>query len=277
MKYQPLIVILAVLISCGPDPQPVPESIVGAIFEDHLPIPDVSIRLNGEIVTQTGLQGSFTISGLEPGVYIVKPEQSGRTFHPEADTVTVTASADPVGVAFARVGIGSFVHRGRIWTPFNQAVFTVATDTEARLRLTLAQNALWFNNSAAGLLYTTVTGDFTFEARVSAVRRTDNTQTVACNICLGGLMVRNMASTSQNYVHLVTGQTPGGLGVETKSTTNSNSTYVPTAANQLPHTDGSAVHDLRIQRVGSTFNLFKKAPGELNWVACGTYQRPDLP
>ncbi|NOT74873.1 MAG: hypothetical protein HOP08_08075 [Cyclobacteriaceae bacterium] len=168
---------------------------------------------------------------------------------------------------------------GAVWNLFNTNVYSIKSNNGATLQLDLARNALWFNNSEGGLIHRMVTGDFTLTATVSSVKRTNNSQEADCMVCLGGLMVRNPASTNadEDYVHLVTGITPGGRGAETKNTTNSASLYSPTGANQLPHTDGQTAHDLRIQRTGSSFTLYKKSSTDVNWVLLATYSRPDLP
>lgn len=77
-------------------------------------------------------------------------------------------------------------------------------------------------------------------------------------------------SNGENYVHVVTGFTPEGLGVETKNTINGTSTYE--AVN-----DGTAEFELQLIRQGSTFTMNKRANGTSDWILAGIYQRADLP
>jgi hypothetical protein len=139
------------------------------------------------------------------------------------------------------------------------------------LQLDLEQNALWYQNAQGGLLYQTVTGDFSLTATVNAIQKSDNQKPVACDICLGGLMVRNpSAATGENYVHLVTGNTPNGLGYEYKSTLNGVSDFTAIS-------DGTTHHYLRIQRTGNTFALAQRKIGDPNWSTVQTLVRNDLP
>ena len=78
------------------------------------------------------------------------------------------------------------------------------------------------------------------------------------------------AEAGQNYVHIVTGNTPVGLGVETKRTENSESTYEPV-------NNGSSDNELRIQRVGNKYHLYNRAVGDTEWVEAALYQHDNLP
>lgn len=172
-----------------------------------------------------------------------------------------------------------FIYNNQIWDTHNASVFQVKTNTGSTLQLDLQANALWYNASEGAHVYRMVTGNFTLTATVSAVKRTNNAQATDCTVCLGGLMARNPSASpeDQDYVHLVSGVTPGGHGAEIKSTTNSSSVYQPTGQNQLPFTDAQISHDLKILRVGNTFTLSKKSPVDSDWVLLGEYNRPDLP
>ena len=197
----------------------------------------------------------------------------------EAVITVTTEDGDHTATCDVTVSSNQLAHGGETWSLFNAQTFTVVTNNATTLQFDLAQNALWYNASQGGLAYRLVSGDFEFTATVNAVKRTNNGQSATCSVCLGGLMVRNPASTiaDEDYVHLVTGVTPGGLGAETKNTTNSASQYLPTAASQPPHTDGYALHDLKIVRDGNTFTLYKKSAGDADWVELASYDRPDLP
>ncbi len=146
------------------------------------------------------------------------------------------------------------------------------TEEGTDLRLDLTQNAIWFQGDQAGLLYTEITGDFSMSATVRAQRSSDNTQAPDCNVCLGGLMARNPDDASgENYVHIVVGRNPAGVGVETKTTLNSVSTFTP-------YDDNLSEAELRMTRDGDSFTLYRRDVGSTRpWTAVETYERPDLP
>jgi hypothetical protein len=144
---------------------------------------------------------------------------------------------------------------------------------DGALSLTLTAPALWFNGSQSVLAFKPVSGDFKVTATVRT-QRASNDEPPPPAIRLGGLMARDPASDStgmQNYVHIVVGNGPSGvLAVEHKTTTNSNSVY---DAPEWPSPDAQ----LRICRVGSTFNLYKRPVGSRTWEQAASYDRPDLP
>ena len=166
---------------------------------------------------------------------------------------------------------------GELWTFFNQEVFNAET-IDSGVQLDLEQNALWFQANRGGLLYRTVSGDFTFSAKVFVRRKSNSNLAPNCNICLGGLMARDLnTDDGENYVHLVSGNTPeeindgiDELGVEHKTTLNSVSFF-----DALP--DGTSDHELRMQRQAGNFSLYARGIGENEWQLLHTYNRPDLP
>jgi hypothetical protein len=259
-----------ILLACGDDPNPAATfSIRGSVTENGQGVSGISILMNSQPATTTSSNGSYVIADLEPASYIIKPEQAGRTFAPAELSVTIS-NGDSEGNNFSRVAANQIVHKDQEWTLFNPNVYSVEVNNTNALQVDLIQNALWYQGSQGGLIYRTVTGDFTMTATVNAVRKSDNNQAVACNVCLGGLMARNPSDASgQNYVHLVTGNTPNGLGYEVKNTTNSVSPYEAFG-------DGSTKHDLRIVRTGSTFTLYQKLSTANTWNVAATFSRPDL-
>ena len=144
---------------------------------------------------------------------------------------------------------------------------------DGALSMTLTTPALWFNESQGVLAFKPVTGDFKATATVRT-QRASNDEPPAATIRLGGLMARDPASDTtgmQNYVHIVVGNGPSGvLAIEHKTTANSNSVY---DAPEWPSPDAQ----LRVCRVGSTFNLYKRPIGSRTWEQAASYDRPDLP
>lgn len=245
-------------------------SISGVIEENNNPAAGVDIFIDGEALAVSDAAGVYQVSGLATGDYIIRPAQEGRTFSPEEQPVTLTA-AGLIGINFERLPLAQINHAGATWDLFNASAYSVKVNNLTTLQLDLEQNALWYNESEGGAIYRLVQGDFTLSASVNAVKKSNNAQAVACDVCLGGIMARNPDDAGgENYVHLVTGNTPAGLGYETKNTVNNVSQFTPTE-------DGQSAHDLRIVREGSSFRLYKKGQGDANWVLLTTHDRPDLP
>ena len=244
--------------------------LTGVIIEKGQGVSGVSIAVDNQSRATTNSNGEFVVEDLEPGTYIIKPQQTDRSFLPAEISVTI-GNTNVGSNDFVRAATDQLIHGERIWEKFRQSVYSIKQNEAETIQLDLEQNALWYQNSQGGLIFVTLSGNFTITARANAVRKSNNAQAVACNVCLGGLMVRDPASaTGENYVHLVTGFTPNGLGVEYKSTTNGSSQF-----STVP--DGSAVHDLRIQRAGDTFNLYHKLTTETNWTLTTSYNRPGFP
>lgn len=283
MKYFYLLGLLF-FFSCGDDS---PEADVPVTGVSILPANAIlsigaTVQLDVDVLPANATNKSVSWSSSNESVATV--DVNGLVEGITAGDATITATTQngshsaQIEITVTSTSTGNQIsHGGKVWDLFNSSVYTIKTNDATTLQLDLAQNALWFNGSQGGLIYQTVTGDFTFTANVNAVKRTNNNEAPDCEVCLGGLMVRNPSGASENYVHLVTGFTPGGLGAETKSTTNSTSVYVPTAPGQLPHTDGHTRHDLRIVRTGNSFTLSKKSDADADWVVLTTYDRPDLP
>jgi hypothetical protein len=142
------------------------------------------------------------------------------------------------------------------------------------LSLELTGPALWFNDSMGVLVFKPVTGNFKATATVHTSSAASFGKPPASAIRLGGLMARDPAGDStgvQSYVHIVAGNGPSGvLAIEHKTTQNSASIY------EAPEWQ-SADAQLRICRVGSTFNLYKRPVRSKTWQLAAAYDRPDLP
>jgi hypothetical protein len=166
---------------------------------------------------------------------------------------------------------GRSLHRS--WSTL-QPNLVRSTVRRGALSLELTGPALWFNDSMGVLVFKPVTGNFTATATVHTTSASSARQPPAPAIRLGGLMARDPASDSagaQSYVHIVAGNGPSGvLAIEHKTTQNSASVY---EAPEWP----SGAAQLRICRVGSTFNLYKRPVGSKRWQLAAAYDRPDLP
>jgi hypothetical protein len=229
---------------------------------------DISIS-NGINSVQTDAYGHYQFDHLKAGLYTITPSKVDLKFIPISTTVQI-ATQDLSNIDFESLSENDLFFKEHVWTPFNEDVYDVVSLDENELQMALTANAIWYQNGQAGLIYQMIEGDFTLSSLVTA-NKYSNGQDWDCNVCLGGLMARNPDNTGgENYVHIVAGYTPVGIGVETKSTTKGVSEYSPT-------NDGSNTYYLQIKRVGSTFTMSKKAVGAENWVVASTYQRADLP
>jgi hypothetical protein len=129
---------------------------------------------------------------------------------------------------------------------------------------------LWYNDSEAVIVYKMVTGNFKATSAVHARRASDPTMPPDKIIHLGGVMGRDPTAPPENYVFVVVGHDENGIAVETKSTANSQSSYMgPT----WPSGDA----ELRLCRLGASFNLYKRAIGSTVWQMAYQFNRPDLP
>lgn len=272
LRAQAILFALLIFMGCGDDGTPTKKfTISGTVTsESGQGLSGISILINNVVATTTKAGGDYTLEDLDADSYTIKAEETGRSFNPSEINVTLT-DANSDGNDFVRVSQNQIIHNNQTWNLFNPGVYFIKQNTSTTLQLDLIQNALWFQGSQGGLVYQNIAGDFTITATVNAVKKSDNTQSVTCDICLGGLMARNPNTTSgENYVHVVSGVTPNGAGYETKSTTNNVSPFSATA-------DSNTKHDLRIQRTGSTFTLYQRLTGAVTWNVAATFNRPDLP
>lgn len=223
----------------------------------------------GATTVNTSQSGSYSLE-VENGAYAVIPSKNGFSFDPVGRTININGTAQN-NIDFTGTPTQTTNAFSENWDLFNASAIGISESTNTQLNLTMAQNALWFEANQGGLVYQNVTGNFTFTATVSVRKTSDANAPVDCNICLGGLMARSPDNRSgEDYVHIVSGNTPQGLGYETKNTNNSASPFEPIS-------DGVTDHELRICRDGSTFRLYQRAIGANSWNLAATYERPDLP
>jgi hypothetical protein len=136
------------------------------------------------------------------------------------------------------------------------------------------QDSVWFATSTKALVYKLVTAsNFKVTTTVFPRKRTDPTQAPTNALHVGGIMARNPSNAAgENYVFIMMGSNESAVpGVEVKSTTNGSSVF------EEPSWPSPLAADLRICRVGSSFQLYKRVPGDAAWTLAITYDRPDLP
>lgn len=159
------------------------------------------------------------------------------------------------------------------WSVVNPQSVGIQVEANGSLLLTLKRHALWFMQQRGVLLYKPVSGNFRITADVYTEKSSDPSQPPGGDktVQLGGLMARNGNSGQENYVFIVVGDDGNGLSVETKNTTQGLSKY------DGPYW-GSADAELRLCRVGQTFNLYKRHTNSSEpWTLATSYDRPDLP
>lgn len=266
--YLFLAILFTACSSGGDDPQnPDPDPIV--ISGTLTGIQSAATVDIGSNSISTDQSGTYSLE-VENGAYQVIPSKDGFSFNPVGRTVNISNAAQN-NIDFTGSATQTTTAFSDSWDLFNPTAVGVSENTNSRLNLTMDQNALWFEGSQGGLVYQNITGNFTISATVSVRKTSDANAAVDCNICLGGLMARSSDNRSgEDYVHIVSGNTPQGLGYETKNTNNSSSPFEPIS-------DGTTDHELRICREGSTFRLYQRAVGANTWNLAATYERPDLP
>lgn len=159
------------------------------------------------------------------------------------------------------------------WSVFNPQAVDIQVEQDGSVLLTLKHHALWFMQQRGVLFYKQVSGNFMITADVSTAKSSNPSQPPGGDntVQLGGLMARNGNGGQENYVFIVVGDDGDGLSVETKNTTQGLSKY------EGP-TWGSAEAELRLCRVGQTFNLYKRHINTNEpWTLAASYDRSDLP
>lgn len=131
----------------------------------------------------------------------------------------------------------------------------------------------WFADGEGPLLYKLVRGDFTVSAVVRAYLPGSPTKPPPPNYRLGGLMVRDPASTAgrRNWLHVVlgSGKTSIPIAVEDKSTVNSVSFL---RLYKIAKPEG----EVRITRRGSIIGLWYRPNATSTWTLLRSHTRTDL-
>jgi len=156
------------------------------------------------------------------------------------------------------------------WTVFRPDLADIVI-ADGSLSITPHSGALWYQASQADLVYKLVSGNFKATTTVHARKASNRALTPAQFADVGGIMARNPSGASENYILGVVGYAEmNQLAVEHKSTTNGKSVYGEVAF--------SADAEFRLCRVGSTFTIYYRHPGDTSWgPAFEPFERPDLP
>ena len=280
MKYIFYLSLLSIFFSCSSDGENddmTPDegetySISGSITGHSQILTDVHLTSSDGVDQTENTDGTYfyTFFNLTPGTYTITPEKEGLRFDPVSREVTLT-DMDLSSIDFEAIITAPVAIQNMGFELFNEAVFDVSENSNNSLRLDLTENAIWYHNGQAGLVYTEFGEYFSISARVTAQKSSDHNQAPDCNVCLGGLMIRNPDnSNGENYVHIVVGVNPAGIGVETKNTTNGNSEFTPTD-------DDRTSYYVEVRRDGDDFIMSKKANAEDQWEEVVVYSRPDMP
>ncbi|HLO30294.1 MAG TPA: hypothetical protein VK249_14215 [Anaerolineales bacterium] len=158
------------------------------------------------------------------------------------------------------------------WSVVNPRAVRIQSANDS-LILTLKSGVLWFMDRRGVLVYKPVNGNFKVTADIYTAKNSDPTQPPGGDgsVQLGGLMARNGDGGKENYIFIVVGNDGDGLSIETKTTLNSESEY------EGPEWD-SPNAELRLCRLGETFNLYKRHIGtNETWILAKSFDRPDLP
>ncbi len=145
-----------------------------------------------------------------------------------------------------------------------------------RLILTPTTYTQWYQEqNSGGLIAKLVQGNIKITARIRARSAGNPSLPVTGGpFQLGGLMMRNPAGASENYIFVAVGLSGGSLGIETKTTQDNSSVFQAS-----PWGNGDA--ELRLCRIGSRFFMYARPINGGAWMP-GTpnvpfFDRPDLP
>lgn len=140
--------------------------------------------------------------------------------------------------------------------------------------MTPRRECLWWKNVRGPMLYHWLAGDGLIEAGVRARKRTDPAAAPDREWQFGGVMLRNPTSDAwyalENYVFCVVGHRGRSLQIEAKSTRNGISDV---RAWDWPSGDA----ELKVERIGSRFEVFARTGATDAWRPMTSFERPDLP
>ena len=190
----------------------------------------------------------------------------GSTGDGDATTTTTSTTGNPEDIPVDdEFDLGEL---DDIWQVYNsdRAEMSFA---DSRIILDPDPFSVWWEGSQAILVFQMGSGDFMVTADITATNLAE-TGPPTTGLRLGGVMMRDPYSSTENYVAALVGAGADALVIETKTTTESQS--------DLQEYDWpAAAAELRICRVGSTFRLLARNQGQSAWTQLIDYERPDLP
>jgi len=160
-------------------------------------------------------------------------------------------------------------------TPAQYTTLDINQSTPGHLTIIPTLTPGWFDDGDAPLVFKMLTGNFAVHIRVLADSVTNPGQPPGSDFNSAGLLARNPAGATgpENYIMLNTGRQnatiPTGVGSETKTTFNSNST--------LFLDQGANSGELILCRIGDNFHSFRFLDGDAGWSRTDVFSRPDLP
>jgi hypothetical protein len=159
------------------------------------------------------------------------------------------------------------------WQNFNATLSTITEPPNHLIVHETVGNMWWWTTMTGGFLYQDIAGNFkvTTAAHVAPFYNPAHPGTQS----LAGVMAANptglgTGSSFNNYVFVHTGWEGSRNVIETKTTVNSASTW-------MNPTFPTSSAELRLCRVGATFNTYTRAIGATTWNLFASYTRTDLP
>ena len=215
-----------------------------------------------------------------PAGSVIRQDPAAGTNAPTGSAVNLVISRGPLTDAFSDEFAGDTLadwtlrHQAEA-TPAQFTVLDINQSTAGALTIVPTQTPGWFDDGDAPLVFKNLTGNFAVHTRVTADSTATPGQPPASDFNSAGLMARNASGASgpENYVMLNVGRqddrVAGGVGSETKTTVDSNSTLFIDA--------GSNSGDLVLCRIGSAFYSFRWLTSDTGWSETTSASRPDLP
>jgi hypothetical protein len=249
------------------------------------PVPGVDLDLsNGApLVDTTDADGNYSFTGLTTAGWTLQPAKQGdigdAIGHLDAShalqAVVGLQQADGLRALACDV-TGDGTALSACWNLLHPEIALIeVSGGSLRVQPTASGNGnVWFADSEGPLVYREITGDFEVTTIAHARDPNDVSQPPPPQFRLGGLLVRDPASSAgdRNSVHVVVGggDNANPVSVEDKTTDGSSSDF-------LFYPVASADVELRITRAGSLFGLYYRAVGGPTWILTRSHDRPDLP
>ncbi|MBK8257156.1 MAG: hypothetical protein IPK82_31350 [Polyangiaceae bacterium] len=236
----------------------------------------------GMATTSSGTGGMATTSSGTGGMATTSSGTGGMATTSSGTGGMATTSSSTGGMTTSSSGGGNAMSDGfdsapldPSWMIMNGPNFSYSLSASA-LHIVPTTNTLWWMSTNTGpFVYKMVSGDFKVTTAVRARSNSDPSKPVGpIDYQFGGLMARDPAGGTENYVFVVVGDRGATIEIETKSTDNNASEI-----DNVFWPSGDA--QLRICRVGSTFHVYTRPFAGGTWGIATPYdppfQRPDMP